>query len=650
MSSSWVVVQNAEEVERALALEGLGSGSHSYLAVSAAAYFGVMERGLPCRGTHEFATRESTNELATKTFVELRGLTNLLDDIIHERTPDMPEGFKPFEASEYDLNKLLDSASFALMELSEFVRAESPSDLLYWDDSQESANTANPRLAVGPGERTLTSRILDRRDWWARFGVETRRLPGPSAGPISRESRGWSSRLREILNPNRTDGFRTIGWTPSLKLFRGNRPRLLVIGSSDNSISFVKYAIETRRAQIDWWPNDLFSPVHMPTLGSIGLNGGSSRDHDVPAGLGEVMDQIKTHSTWGHDQDRGPVGTVLQKRLLDFSTRVPRLSTAYKNSLHYFQSCKPSAVICGTVGPDIVQVIQQAARASGVPMASFQHGGAYGYMQSEWMTLSDLRADLYVGYGADGCGYLEGFARSRGLPANAFSIGWSRGAAIASALKEPSQSEGPPPQKESGRRTDGRRVVMYVPTGLGGERRHGPDHGYHDTEYCLEQVRVIEALRRVPDAVVMIKLHPKDATINPIERWVRRLGDDRVKILVGGRLPEALARSDLVVLDCPTTTLLEVMAMGSRLVYLHLGILKWTPEGESLMRKTAPWVDVTPGWETRLVNSVVQALDEPALDPSDNRFLEAYASLDFQPDRVWDKLQKIQSARAGGSG
>jgi hypothetical protein len=144
----------------------------------------------------------------------------------------------------------------------------------------------------------------------------------------------------------------------------------------------------------------------------------------------------------------------------------------------------------------------------------------------------------------------------------------------------------------------------------------------------------------------MVKLHPKDRTTNPIERWVSRLDDDRVQVLVGSRLPEVLERSDLVVLDCPTTTLLEVMAMASRLVYLHLGILKWTPEGETLMRKSAPWIDATPGWESRLTEAVVQALERPALKSKDNRFLDAYASLDFHPELVWDELQDIQKSWA----
>ena len=628
MSGSWVVVQNAQEVERALALERPLSGSLSYLAVSAAAYFALRERGVPCRGTHEFASRESTNQVASEIFGEVRNLMLALDDAAHERLPDMLKGFKPFEAFEHEFNRFVASASFAQMELFEFVREESPREILHWDNSQNHGRTA---------KRTLTSELLDQREWWAGFGVETRRITGHCSAPVSAGSRSWRSRLRGFLNPNRTDGVNFLGWSLSPALFRGDRPRLLVVGRSDNLISFVKYAIAKHSAQIDWWDHEPYAPVHMPTLGRIKLNGASN---GAAGELGVLEDSIvrsKTHPSWGRDLDLQPVSTIVQKRLLDFGKRVPRLLTTYGKSVDYFRSRRPTAVICGTADADMVQVVRQAAQATEVPMASFQHGGAYGYMHSEWMKLSDLRTDLYVGYGTSGCAYLEGFAKDKGLTAKAVGIGWTRGATAAQVSTKPAMV-----------REGERPTIMYVPTGLGGETRFGPDHGYHDTEYCLEQVRVIEALRQVPDAIVLIKLHPKDGAPNPIEGWVRQMDDDHVRVLVGGRLPEAIEQSDLVVLDCPTTTLIEAMAMGSRLVYLNLGILKWTPEGESLMRESAPWVDTSAGWEQRLVQAVAQALDEPISEPEANRFLEAYASLDFRPELAWTKLQDIRNTRHTG--
>ena len=654
MSGNWAVVQNVWDIERALALDGAKSGSLSFLATSAAAYFALMDRGVPCRGTHEYTSRESTNEIAAENFVRLRSLTLRLDEAVHERVPGMPEGFKPFEAFESDFKKVVDAASFAMMELLRFARAESPSELLYWDDSQEhhhteSSDVALPRGETQLGKQTLASEFLAERDWWSGLGVETTRVPGPTRPSVAGPSRSWRRRIRSALNPNRTEGVRILGRTMTSALFRGGRRPLLVVGKSDNAVSFVKHSIATHQAQVDWWTHNLYKPVRMNTLGGIrlnvALNGGPNvLPTRVAPGIG--IDPIAAHVRWHHEADEELVANSIQKRLRDLSARVPRLLSVYNNAIAYFEARRPVAVICGTADIDLFQVIRQAATVSGIPMVSFQHGGSYGYNHSEWLKLSDLRADLYAGYGVDGCGYLENFAKSQGLSTKAIGIGWSRGAIMAQPLAEQAKPKAPPSSNGSGQRADGRRVIMYVPTGLGGEHRHGPDHGYHDTEYCLEQVNVIEALRRVPDVVVMVKLHPKDRTTNPIERWVRRLDDDRVQVLVGSRLPEVLERSDLVVLDCPTTTLLEVMAMASRLVYLHLGILKWTPEGETLMRKSAPWIDATPGWESRLTEAVVQALERPALKSNDNRFLDAYASLDFHPELVWDELQDIQKSWA----
>ena len=154
MSGDWAVVQNVWDIERVLALDGTKSGSLSFLATSAAAYFALMDRGVPCRGTHEYTSRESTNEIAAENFVKLRSLTLRLDEAVHERVPGMPEGFKPFEAFESDFKKVVDATSFAMMELLRFARAESPSELLYWDDSQEDHHTGaeyvRPLIRTGP--------------------------------------------------------------------------------------------------------------------------------------------------------------------------------------------------------------------------------------------------------------------------------------------------------------------------------------------------------------------------------------------------------------------------------------------------------------------------------------------------------------------
>ena len=275
---SWVVVQNAAEVELTLTLDGAQSGSLSYLATSAAAYFALKERGLACRGTHEFTSRESTDHVAFDNFEKLGSLTLGLDEAVHERVPGMPEGFKPFEAFESDFKKVVDATSFAMMELLRFARAESPSELLYWDDSQEdhhteSSDVAPPRGEAELGKQTLASEFLAERDWWSGLGVETTRVPGPTKPSVAGPSRSWRRRIRSALNPNRTEGVRILGRTMTSALFRGGRRPLLVVGKSDNAVSFVKHSIVTHQAQVDWWTHNFYKPVCMNTLGGIRLNG-----------------------------------------------------------------------------------------------------------------------------------------------------------------------------------------------------------------------------------------------------------------------------------------------------------------------------------------------------------------------------------------
>ena len=70
--------------------------------------------------------------------------------------------------------------------------------------------------------------------------------------------------------------------------------------------------------------------------------------------------------------------------------------------MDYFRSRRPSVVICGTADADLVQVVRQAAQASGIPMASFQHGGAYGYIEDGAMTRGFGMVASPAKYGASG--------------------------------------------------------------------------------------------------------------------------------------------------------------------------------------------------------------------------------------------------------
>jgi hypothetical protein len=646
VSRTWVLVQNTEQVELAVSLRGAAPGvSYSYLATMPDAHFALLERGLHSRSVHEFASDEERNGIATQLVGKIRRGTENLDRHLHFVVPDLPAGFRPFNAIEYDTKRLADSIAFTVAELAEFSRVESPERLLYWGrPPTPTFHTDDPKLfSLHPSsEVSAASLVLDGENLWKRLGVPAECLsdPVPTAPGKPKLQQGWRARVRELLNPNRVEAVGEVRSGNGGTVFRARGPRILVVGKSDNTRPFIEYALAGQKAQIDWWIHYRHDPVRLPTLRLVALGGGTREVAKVAGLISEMTEPFTPDDFWSCTETERPLRDIVHSRLSGFwRLRVPELLTLYARSLRYFKKRRPFAVIAGTANLERTQVIFQAARAFGVPLASLQHGGGYGYVLNEALVFPELRADVFASYGPEAGTSLEAFASTRGLAAKAVGLGWRRGSMLANQVRT-GDADGRAESQVTGRR------VIYVPTGLLGDRRCGPAHDMHDTEYCLEQVKVIEAVAGLENVDLLVKLHPKDLVPSPIRRWVEQRENPRIAVASKGKLDRLLSNADPVVIDYPTTTLIESMAVGVPIVYLDLGIFRWTPEGEALMRESTHWVDRTPGWESRLTRAVSEALDSSATDPGANPFLAAYASLEFRPELLWETLAMTRSGRA----
>ena len=652
MPGNWVVLQSAEEVDLALKLDPV-SGPYSYFATSLDAQSALESRGLPCRHNLEFSSIEETNSIAWENYPRLRRAIDGLEEALHDLVPGLPQEFRPFQAVEYGYKNLADSLSFTLWELNGLVREESPSRLIYWgrDDVKGRVPHDTRPAGVGsefsmfPPDESIVSAILDHHEWWRRLGVEPIRMARSASRGHPNPTRRWRSRLRRILNPNRVEAFKMLrGGMGGPVLGRG-RPRLLVIGKADNVVPFIEYAQSKHGAQVDWWTNASFDPVRLPTLAPIWLGGaarGVTKAMDVVADMACQADP-RSHWAWDGD-DALPVGEILWTRLIDFwSWRVPQLLSLYFKALRYFEAHRPVTAVCGTSDPDRIQVILQAAKHTNVPLVSFQHGGAYGYMLCEWIRLSDLRAQVYAGYGPAGCLYLNALAENHDMAPSAVSVGWARGSVFEERARSVEAPNGKNTTAEAVWRGPGPRLI-YAPTALmGGDLRYGPHRDVRDTEYFYQQVRLIKALSEVSDLQIVVKPHYQDKIDNPFDRWIIRLGNPRVRLVRSPGLDALLPEADVVVLDVPATGLIEAMALGKPIVYVDFGVFKLTGDSADLLRRSVAWVDAASDFDEQLKSAVAQSLSEPPSSPHTNVFLSAYASLDFRPELVWDKLQEIRN-------
>ena len=653
MPKSWVIVQSAEDVERSLVSDEVShAGPHSFLATTADAYFALRRHHLPGRSTHEFVSKDDLDQIALDNYEKVRGVILRLDQLLRCHIPELPAGFRPFEALEFQTKHLADSIAFTVKELAEFCKAESPEELLYWSNERSDSSIrpeehALQLEAMGSSSLrttgdTIASLVLSIHEWWERLGISTKRLATEVPVMKARGQSSWRRWIRRLINPNRLQAINALPPRTIFSLPRSKGKRLLIIGKADNIPPFINYAQSEHRTLIDWWTHFSYDPVRLPSLRQIPLDGSTEGITNVIAQGLQLPQALERRTLWEYWGDEQPVPEILWKRLTAFwRFKVPYLLSLHTKAIEYCEGYHPFAVISGTNSSVGAQVIGQAARDRGIPVVSFQHGGGHGYVHSPWLKLSDLRADIYAAYGPEGSRHLENVASGHGLTTKTVSIGWSKGSrlekhTLSSGTKEKNDVNLPATSETTGYK------VMYAPTGLKGDTRYGPYHDIHDTEYCLEQVKVILTLAKLPDINVLVKLHYKGAMANPLEQWIQDQRNPRIRALRGEKFAALLPLTDLVLLDVPPTTLIEAMAAARQVVYLHSGYFHLTAAGEALMRETATWVDKAPGWEVALSHAVVQALQAPAPEPKTNPFLAAYASLDFHPERLWETLEDVR--------
>jgi len=624
-------VQSAEQVEMALAQEHMARPEGvSILSTTPDAYFALEERGVECRSAHEFAPNEDLNNIASENYQKVRGAVRDLDLHLHDRYPALPAEFNPYKALEYQIKHLADSTAFVFKELSGFLQAESPDKLQFWSNihgPKDGLATHGPVLPetghapLHPADDTIASHLLNMSFWSEQFGIQPMPLPQDSKAQRLESRSPWRQTIRKTNNPHRIEAVRDLGLRSALKPFKGKRQRLLVTGRSPNIFGFVRQALSKQLCSVDWWTRFKLDPIHLGTLRTISLG---HYEDAIKSGK-TAMSRKASHPSecisltqWGDEES--PVRDLIRERLTRYEMlRIPYLYSLYMRTLGYFEKYRPAAMICGTTTRDEIQIMLQAARVKGVPSISFQHGGGYGYMDLESLSLSDLRTNIYAGYGPKGCDYLEGLAASRGQSTDVVSIGWPTKPRLVSPATT-SENMGQTKSK-SGKKTQACHSVMYIPTGLNGDLRYGPFHDLDDTEYALKQIQIIALLGQLIDTDVIVKLHPKDKLANPLERWIRRQEYPRVRVLTREKLDELLPLVDTVLLDCPTTSLIEAMADAKRIVYLDMGVYRWSSDGEALMRSSAVWVDRTPGWETRLDIAIVASLLSRSLGHSQHRRL-----------------------------
>jgi len=621
----WTIIQSPAEVQLAIKLKESTDENVSFLTTTAAAHFELMKYQVEFIDLYEFLTTQEYNKISRANHDIVKNMTQSLDSIVHEQCKKLSPYFLPFEAFEPELKKFVDTASFYSTQLTNFCSIKEPTKIYFWNDINIERIDADYLDMSQQNSRIISYLLQDK--WWETKGVITINIP-LNKKPATVVKLSWGDRIKNFINPNRIDILRFFGFpTQPLPTFKSSR--VLVVGKCDNLLDFLNPITDQNKMNLDWWRHFDFSPITKNQLLPISIDRFDIKDSDLPLLNNQFVNQILA----GIDKDILPITKVISQKIREYWIHNrSNILLIYLRATSYFQKYKPVATLCGTADTYHHQIMRQASQAQKVPFISFQHGGAYGYVETEWIKLSDLRADYYAGFGPAGCRYLNDLSRNSDNKAKALPLGWHYGKKVADKtisklLLEDQTAPLPKPSK-----------ILYIPTGLTGNMRYGPNHDLDDTEYCIKQIAIIETILQIPNIELTVKIHPKDLNPNPIPGWIDEKNNPRLKVTNTGILTEILEEIDLAILDVPTTALIEIFATGTPLIYLDLGIMKWVDEAKNLFCKTNPWIEIKTGWQENLTKTTSEILPNQTRNPYLNPFLDEYASLYYEPQVFWENI------------
>jgi len=276
---------------------------------------------------------------------------------------------------------------------------------------------------------------------------------------------------------------------------------------------------------------------------------------------------------------------------------------------------KISALLRCSSASGIDHAINESARRMGVPVFVWQHGAVSHYRRiTQFRDYADLMSTDYAFvFGED---VAEAYAHyGRTFPAKVIPVGAPSLDSIASS-------------DCAAERTDIRRKkrVLYATSNyMQNHWYYGWTPPYSDRQLLRDQIRILEYLRAASERgsiELIVKLHPAAEYSEP--PWVANLRLAGVRIVKGEEsFEDMLKKSEAIVLDFPSTTLLQAIAT-ERPVFVLTSHCFFPEQAQLMLSKRAVTADNT-GDLILALQGFVESGVNPA-DVSDKSFLKAYGT------------------------
>lgn len=353
----------------------------------------------------------------------------------------------------------------------------------------------------------------------AVLGVPSRelppaRMPGPSGTRLAASTLGLRRKLRR------------------------RRPRVLVLDERYN-VPPIAAALRERGADVLLW----LPPPGAPT---------APRPLAVPRELLRVG-----------GLDLWPAAEPFLRRLA--AVAVPNDESALRAAEAGIRRDRPDVLLASTYAAPAGKAAATAAGAVGVPSVVSRHG-EQGIRALPVMRLNDLDVvEHALCWGAWEAGFV---ARYAPRPVATTVVGAPM--VEEAAARAPSRAE----IRRALGLGDGERIALLVPTALSGDDWYAGRRLPFDLSYVRHQLRVVEQLLTVPRLRVVVKEHASGE--GPLEAWSRTAGVP-LSFVRDRPFAELIHLADALVLDFPSTTLVQALCGSSRLYVVRHPVTAWEP-------------------------------------------------------------------------
>jgi spore coat polysaccharide biosynthesis protein SpsF len=596
------------------------------LAASPGAWWDLEKRGIPCLLIQDYFDRAEIYRLGMGNFRSVEEVCRIVDGRLRERHEEIR--IYGLEPARFDLSRLkflLDNLSIRANLVGKVVERERPDLLCFVVEKgrdkppdqdpdayfREDLNWFPALLDLGAGGCAFTTLEYGEDDGPAGKGQPFFDIRGFLRGTLPR-----LGLLYPILFTSKISGLRkALRIVPSLiaNRFRGTR-RLLLFG----------YGYDWNRML----PAFTLQGYSLCPVTGTGKGSGRGEFPVDTSWKGEARNFLVSGGV-----DLSPL--VVPYLILGLERTFSSIPGAIRGAEQVFGSGKPVALLSGPRQAAVEHLVVRLAKKYNLPVITWQHG-AYGPFRVPMMLYSEfMNSDIVLLWGS-GVQETMGGDPLNTFPCRAIPVG-------SCELQAMYQRKGGKP---------GHGSILYVTTGYFGNQMYvSYEHPFHDNELWEVQKAILGALGNRRRA--MVKPHPSGSDADQFEEFIRDRGYGNLTVVrdPGMSFADLLGDADTVIIDFPSTTLLQAIAAG-KTVFVFTGHLRLGEKALALLQKRA----YVRSDLREFIGLLRDYLDgKPLKDRPDNgntEFLERYGveRLDNGvAGRVLAVLEEVRGGRTPGS-